>query len=441
MNLVRKVFYSNCCWTAPAGVNRVRAYGIPKEIAAISAGQNSVIALDHEGKAYAWGMNTFGQLGDGTTTAKCVPAPVSTDLRFVSVSAKKTSSIAVTCDGQAYSWGSNSGLLGHGTATNTCVPVAVVCGIRWKHVAIHNGPALGHTLGIDENNDGWAWGDNECGALGNGSITGSCTPVRICGGLKWKQFSAGSNGGSGGPHSIGITVDGDAYTWGDGTFFGALGNGNVAENFCCPIPVCGGLKWKQVVASCGWVIGITCEGDAYGWGVNPSGVLGNGNSTRTCCPVAACGGLKFKCIDSGFNHVLAITEDNDLYAWGSGSCGRLGNGAIDASNVPVAVCGGLKFKHIAAGLCSSYAVDMDGKLYSWGSPGCGALGEGTITGAQCCPLQIAANGTWRMPQQQTEKFIDVVPGEENVISVTERLKFNKETVDFFCEALVIEYGM
>ncbi|MBH9972356.1 chromosome condensation regulator RCC1, partial [Bifidobacterium sp. W8109] len=100
----------------------------------ISAGNDSSLAVGSDGNAYAWGYNDSGKLGDGTTTPRYTPVRVKTpdrntypdlpkDFTYVQISAGWEHSLAVGSDGNAYAWGNNSnGRLGDGTTTERHTP-------------------------------------------------------------------------------------------------------------------------------------------------------------------------------------------------------------------------------------------------------------------------------------------------------------------------------
>jgi len=75
--------------------------------AAVTSGRLHTCALTEEGVAYCWGGNAEGQLGDGTVVDRALPAPVATELRFVSLTSGANHTCALTVEGEAHCWGSN----------------------------------------------------------------------------------------------------------------------------------------------------------------------------------------------------------------------------------------------------------------------------------------------------------------------------------------------
>ncbi|MFN5343768.1 MAG: RCC1 domain-containing protein, partial [Roseiflexaceae bacterium] len=94
----------------------------------ISGGSTHTCALNSAGTAYCWGLNDYGNLGDGTTTNNNAPIAVSmpAGVTFTSITAGVAHTCAITSTGTAYCWGYNvSGQLGDGTTTNRTTPVVV----------------------------------------------------------------------------------------------------------------------------------------------------------------------------------------------------------------------------------------------------------------------------------------------------------------------------
>ncbi|MFA7478696.1 MAG: hypothetical protein WC184_12550, partial [Acidimicrobiia bacterium] len=131
------------------------------------------------------------------------------------------------------------------------------------------------------------------------------------------------------------------------------------------------VVWAQTTAGANHSCGVTTAGDAYCWGYNGSGQLGNGNSTRQTTPVKVLGNHSYESISAGNNHTCAVSIDGDAYCWGAGANGRLGNGNTIDQNAPVKVAGNHSFVSIAAGANHSCGVTTAGDAYCWGYNGYG----------------------------------------------------------------------
>jgi alpha-tubulin suppressor-like RCC1 family protein len=192
-------------------------------------------------RAYCWGRNEHGQLGDGTITTRLKPVAVGGGLSFrqVSVGAARIGlkwqsvTCGLTTDSKAYCWGDNlHGQLGDGSTTQRTTPVAVMPHLQFSQVNTGGG----HTCAITTDNSTYCWGHNARGQLGDGSSTGSLTPVAVSGG---NQFRAVSTGGGYGGHTCGLTMGDRAYCWGL-NYFGQLGDGTAIDRLA-PVPVAGPL--------------------------------------------------------------------------------------------------------------------------------------------------------------------------------------------------------
>src|SRR6266516_4352386 len=176
----------------------------PVSVAPVSAGTYQTCGVTLSSAAYCWGDNTFGQLGNGTTTFSTTPVAVSGGLAFAAVSAGYHT-CGVTLSSAAYCWGYNLvGQLGNGTTTNSDVPVAVSGGLTFAAVSA----GTFHTCGVTLSSAAYCWGDNTGGGLGNGTTTNSTTPVAVSGGLTFAAVSAGDY------YTCGVTPNGAAYCWG-----------------------------------------------------------------------------------------------------------------------------------------------------------------------------------------------------------------------------------
>ena len=149
----------------------------------VAAGNTHSLALDDQGRLWAWGSNVSGQLGDGTNTSHFTPILVSSatlgGAKWVSVAAGDSYTLALDDQGRLWAWGSNYvGRLGDGTTTDRAMPTLVNSRRprRAKWVSVAAGHM--HTLALDDQGRLWAWGSNSCANVGDGTITDRSAPTR-----------------------------------------------------------------------------------------------------------------------------------------------------------------------------------------------------------------------------------------------------------------------
>ena len=352
--------------------------------------------------AYAWGRNSSGQLGDGTTVNKSSPVTVIggiTNWSQISTGIFTSGgyaapggtyhSLGSTTDGIAYAWGNNSsGQLGDGTTVNRSSPVTVIGGItNWSQTSAGSS----FNLGITTDGIAYAWGRNVDGGLGDGTTINRSSPVTVIGGItNWSQVSAGYD------HSLGLTDTGVAYAWG-GNNQGSLGNGEGGYGTyrSSPVTVAGGLTWSQVSAGGDFCLGVTTDGIAYAWGDNYDGTLGNGEEgfgTHQSSPVTVIGGItNWSQVSAGSFHSLGVTDDGIAYAWGFSNNGLLGNGtgySFESQSSPVTVIGGItNWSQVSAGDDHSLGLTDTGVAYAWGGNNQGSLGDDT-TANRSSPVTV-----------------------------------------------------
>ncbi|MDR1529056.1 MAG: hypothetical protein LBS40_01335 [Burkholderiales bacterium] len=159
------------------GEKRLACVSSYQENSRISAGAEYTVFLDDEGQVWAWGSNDYGQLGDGTTTDRLRPVPV--DLAplegsaVVVISAGMGHTVALDDQGRLWAWGLNNyGQLGDGTFTYRSRPVLVdLASLEGSAVVAVSTGGSYHTVALDDQGRLWAWGENDYGQLGDGTTT------------------------------------------------------------------------------------------------------------------------------------------------------------------------------------------------------------------------------------------------------------------------------
>ncbi|MCN9240191.1 Ig-like domain repeat protein [Streptomyces sp. RY43-2] len=197
---------------------------------AISVGFDHSLALTSDGRVLAWGLNDRGQVGDGTTTNTNTPVEVHlpAGVQVTAIAGGGYHSLALTSDGRIFGWGLNTeGELGDGTFTTRLTPVETLLPAGVQITAIAGGGQ--HSLALTSDGRVLAWGLNINGALGDGTTVNSSTPVEVLlpAGTRVTAVTGGSY------HSLAVTSDGRILGWGY-NIFGQLGDGT-AVNRLTPV--------------------------------------------------------------------------------------------------------------------------------------------------------------------------------------------------------------
>jgi alpha-tubulin suppressor-like RCC1 family protein len=320
----------------------------------ISAGHAFTAGITEAGIAYAWGNNLYGQLGDNTTSSRSSPVTVVGGITtWNQISANYKHCLALTSAGVAYTWGANiAGGLGNAALGSKSSPTIVVGGITtWSKVSCGI-----HSLGLTTAGILYSWGYNAFGQLGDGTTTGRLSPVTVVGGITtWNQISAGA-----GPRgvSLGVTTAGILYSWGYGVF-GGLGD-NTTSNKSSPVTVVGGItNWSSISNGNRHSLGLRSSGLLYGWGRNNEGAVGDNTTNNTSSPVTVVGGItNWSGVEGGGYHSLGLTSAGVAYAWGQNTNGHLGDNTATQRNSPVTVVGGITtWAQVSGGQSHSAAIN------------------------------------------------------------------------------------
>jgi hypothetical protein len=294
--------------------------------ASLSVGLHNLCGVDVAGAAWCLGQNPTGQLGNGTTVASAESAVrVSGGLVFSAVSVGGHS-CGITTDGSAWCWGQgDNGQLGNDSNINSPVPVQVAGALAFRSISA----GLLHTCGISVDGRAWCWGSNELAEFADEKLLVVHKPLLMAGDAKFDTIGAGYT------HTCALASGGAAYCWGQNDL-GQLGDGTHRDHRA-PARVPGEQRFVSLVtaitgsATCG----LTADGNAWCWGLNNYGQLGNGSKADSSSrPVAVSGGLKFVSLSAGRFHACGVTRDDAVWCWG----GFGGLGSIvreDASRVPV----------------------------------------------------------------------------------------------------------
>jgi alpha-tubulin suppressor-like RCC1 family protein len=339
---------------------------------------------------YAWGDNRDGQAGVGPVgDSRLRPVPVAgTATNVVQLDGSGSFSMSLRADGTVWAWGNNTyKQLGDGTTQNSFAPVQA----RNLPPAIVQVSAGGtHAVALAADGSVWTWGDNRDGQLGYAASTG--LPARVPGLTDVKQVSAG------GSFTLALRSNGEVWSWGAGGS-GQLGDGTHTARRSTPARNKAVYGITQI--SAGGHFGLARRpGSVWAWGDNFMGQLGNGSTvTDSATPVIVDRHTQNATqVVAGGDHAFAVDPDGSVWAWGNNTFGALGIGVVDdphgpfshGRNVPLhlSLTG---VTQLAAGGEENLALRSDGTLLAWGMDLFGLLGNGTQnTGNVAAPTPVTA---------------------------------------------------
>ncbi|XP_027330315.1 PH, RCC1 and FYVE domains-containing protein 1-like isoform X1 [Abrus precatorius] len=246
-----------------------------------------------------------------------------------------------------------------------------------------------HAALVTKQGEIFSWGEESGGRLGHGVDSDVLHPklIEALSNTNIELVACGEY------HTCAVTLSGDLYTWGNGTYnYGLLGHGNQVSHWV-PKRVNGPLEGIHVsYISCGpWHTAVvTSAGQLFTFGDGTFGALGHGDRKSVSLPreVESLKGLRTVRASCGVWHTAAVVEvmvgnssssncsSGKLFTWGDGDKGRLGHGDKEAKLVPT--CVALvepNFCQVACGHSLTVALTTSGHVYTMGSPVYGQLGN------------------------------------------------------------------
>jgi len=303
--------------------------GLATGVTAFVAGGQHTCALTPAGGVRCWGHNFFGQLGDGSTIDRATPTAVAgLESGVVGLAGGFFHTCALTGAGTVKCWGVNDyGQLGDGTRGNirpSPVDVAGLSGVG----AIEGGDV--HTCALLTTGGVKCWGWNFFGQLGDGTTADSSTPVDVFGLSNALALTSGID------HNCVVTASGATKCWG-WNFAGQLGDGTTTDR---PTPgdVVGLTGTPSSLTAGGAHTCALVGGAAECWGRNNAGQVGDGTAGNIRPSPTDVVGLPagISAVSVGGDHSCAL-GDGDVFCWGRNLEGQLGDGTTANRSLPVAV--------------------------------------------------------------------------------------------------------
>lgn len=283
--------------------------------------------------------------------------------------------ILLAPDGSLWIWGGSrfqlSGLVSN--RVTTPIPLRLVPGKDWRSVA----GGYGHVLALKADGSLWAWGDNRCGAVGQSPSTNSLAariaqPTRIGTDTNWMRIAAGLG------HNLALKKDGSLWAWGQNNA-GQVGDGTISNKFA-PIQITTEHDWKTIAAGAFNSFALKEDGTLWGWGCDPI----SGGSKNDLTPQQIGTDTNWVFLSSGDFCLIALKSDGTL--WMHGPNTHVTASAYANASVAnfVQIGQAQDWKEVYAGQSDFFARKKDGRWWACGANYAGELGLGT-TGSSGSP--------------------------------------------------------
>lgn len=394
----------------------------------VDTGETFSCGLGGGGRAFCWGTDLNGRLGNGANGDASYPLyPVANLTDIVKVGAGAYHGCALQRTGKVWCWGAQSGdansagLLGTGgTPATSQVPVLVSGHEDYVDLSVGNT----HTCAIRHNGEAWCWGGGTFGQLGNGVSASSPVPVKVANVNDFMGISAAHCNTC--QKTCGVTKTGEAYCWGTQTN-GEFGNGATSATYNVPQLVSSlSTNVQQISTSTNSVCALVGGGEIWCAGSQVSGALGNGLTAGNATSMVRVSSKNtFTKVSTGTSMSCGLTDAKELWCWGSNTSGYLGaSAAIASSSVPIKVKGenymdvdvgpsrvvtalvdtnvkkisplSSQGGRISVAFSLTCYIDAEAELWCWGSDASGQLGNGPIyTGIQQSPTPVIEPGKWK----------------------------------------------
>ncbi len=367
----------------------------------VAAGDQHSLFVRTNGEVWASGQNTQGQLGTGASSASPSPQPRKVRglpaIRMAAAGAAH--SLALDVDGRVWAWGANgSGQVGNGQAGASVLAPFQVPGLSAIQAVAAGGQ---YSLALGTDGRVWAWGQNTEAQVGNGGTRAAVTAPTVVAGLPViRAVAAGRN------HVLALGTDGRIWGWGQNTW-GQVGTGNTQSPVVAPTQMANAPLAKAIAAGGGHSLLIADDGPdsrLWAWGRNDYGQVGNGvaSSAPVLQPAWVSNNVFVVThIAAGDTFSLLIMADAGFVkAFGRNAQGQLGTGdTVDSPNPVNVMVNGMQLAYgraVAAGGNHAFVLLDDcvqptpidpakPPVWGWGDNAQGQLAMGTTAAAATAP--------------------------------------------------------
>jgi len=398
----------------------------------VAKGSNFSVVVRNDGTLWAWGDNTYGQLGDGTNTFRYTPVQIGTASNWKAVWAGDFHTAAIKTDGTLWVWGRNNyGQLGVGTNDDYNTPIQINLAKNWSTVTC----GFGSTFAIKTDGTLWVFGRNNFGQLGDGTTIDKNTPVLISSTIGWKKIASNSSNADTWFFTTAIKSDGSLWFWGYntgnfsvlanygnsnfiklntstliptlynssnwisvGSFYGIQNNGTLWYFSDSPIQIGSSSIWKNIEAN-GKVLS---KSDGTFWYNNFISNAQTKSQTQITNAID-CKYLGVNLLYQDTTVAIYMKSDGNIYSWGNNINFDLGIGKSFESIVskPTQVGKDKDWKLITKYDSNPLVQKTNGILWAWGSSYLGRSGCG-VNNDLFEPSVVNLSKDWLLEKEQND---------------------------------------
>jgi alpha-tubulin suppressor-like RCC1 family protein len=368
-------------WSAPVTVS-----GISNAISVnTNPSGNHTCSVLSTGAVKCWGENTYGQLGNNSTTNSNSPVTVSGISTATAVALGINHTCAILADKTMQCWGHNNvGQLGDGTTTDRLVPVTVQTssGVNLTNVVSIGLGDYNISCAVQSGGTAKCWGDGGYGQIGNSSYSHQSYATAVTGITTATKIAAGYL------MTCALLSGGTVQCWGENGR-GELGDGtNTDTNF--PVTVSGLSGATDISCVSSTACSTTSTGDIKCWGKDDYGSTGNGKNGNVLIATQKTAITGATQISTGDETICARLSTGSVQCWGDfASYGQSGSGNYVSVTVPVTISGVTTATQVAAASYSNCALLSSGGVQCWGKNESGQLGNGTTTDSQSTLVSVS----------------------------------------------------